>query len=393
MAIADGRVCRAPFSKSAEFHENKATIRPSAMRLEPNEIFLHIFPAGSHISILYRDGQGNASQKQITMDEDELNRLVFEFRRCVSTPSTPIESVKAVSVRLHDLLLCDSLKDELSKDVRLLLSLDGALRFLPPAALFDGTRFLAEKTSIRLYSPFASTKPEMRTLAEHGVAGFATGKVIEGFAPLPFAIREVESVVGERPGDRLFRGRRFIDDEFSPQSLKGAVKDFGGLLIASHFVLKPADLANSGLLTGTGELMSVREIGELEFDGLSHITISGCDTGAAGLDDDQAALQSLSDRILLQGAQSVMASLWQVADAATARLVIDFYAFLANGECDDFPAALANAQIKMLHGDRHSGDHHANARRGIGGTPESVEDILDLDYSHPFYWSPFILTG
>jgi len=295
-----------------------------------------------------------------------------------------MDSVKAIALLLYDLLLRPVIGDDLDKGARLRLWLDGALRFLPPAALFDGSRYLVEKTPISLYSPFAGPTMPQRNLRDDGIAGFAVTREVAGFAPLPFAVSEVEAVVGE---NGLFRGERFLGERFTPATLTQAAGRFGGLLIATHFMLHPADLGQSGLLTGTGELMSVRQIAELDMNGLLLVTISGCDTGTAGLDDDTALLHSLADRLRLRGASAVLASLWRVADAGAARLVTDFYAGLAR-DGDHFAAALAQAQIAMARGDALSGLGDGGAARGIGGDVRA-----DQNFRHPYFWAPFVLVG
>jgi CHAT domain-containing protein len=65
------------------------------------------------------------------------------------------------------------------------------------------------------------------------------------------------------------------------------------------------------------------------------------------------------------GASSVMASLWRVSDAGTARLMRDFYAFhLRDGLAP--PAALRRAQLRMW---------------------------KEARWSSPYYWSAFQIQG
>jgi CHAT domain-containing protein len=139
--------------------------------------------------------------------------------------------------------------------------------------------------------------------------------------------------------------------------------------------------------------MPVREIAGLDFAGLSLVTISGCDTGTAGIDGD-ALLQSMADRLALRGAGAVLASLWRVADAGSARLVTEFYANLAGGGSSNFALALARAQRMMAQGDKPSALRIGAAVRGIGQQGnETDDDLADTDFRHPYYWAPFVLLG
>ena len=64
---------------------------------------------------------------------------------------------------------------------------------------------------------------------------------------------------------------------------------------------------------------------------------------------------------LESGASSVIASLWQVADASTARLFEAFY--------------------------------QALARSGRGEALRSAQRLLRQSMPHPFFWAPFVLVG
>lgn len=356
--------------------------------LGPGEIFLHVFPAGSAFWALRRDPRGNVEQRQIDVDAETLNGLVMDMRLALSTPRSSIETVKDKSLRLYDMVFRPLLDDLPNSGARLLFWPDGSLRFLPPAALFDGERYLVERASIAMYSPLPVLETRRRDLVHDGIAGFATERTIPGFAPLPFAIEEIEAVVGERPGEGLFRGKRFIGERFTSDNVKRAIESFGGLLIASHFVLQPADLTRSGLLLGTGELWPVLEIAELDFGGIELVTLSSCDTGIAGLDADEVILQSFADRLLRRGAGSVLASLWRVADEGSARLVKDLYRRLAQG-LGLIPRALAETQIAMLRGEIPLAWRETTAR-GIGHEGGSAGA---LDGRHPYFWSPFVVVS
>ncbi len=64
------------------------------------------------------------------------------------------------------------------------------------------------------------------------------------------------------------------------------------------------------------------------------------------------------------GARSVVASLWSVADDSTADLMKRFYGYLREGRSKD--EALRAAQADL---------------------------IRSKDFSHPYYWAAFQLTG
>lgn len=384
-AIAKLTRVRRPEYASAVIEAEPPGDQLQALELGSGEALVHLFPTERHVWVSIRRGDGAAARHRIECPAPTLGSMVAKLRQALTTPHSPLGVTKAASQRLYDVLFRPVL--ETAPFPRLRFWLDGPLRFIPPAALFDGERYLVERSAIAMHSPLMASGMPRRSLASDGVAGFATRRTAEGFAPLPFAVHEVEAVVGERPGEGLFRGERFLDDRFTLENLAGAASKFGGLLVASHFALRPADLSRSGLMMGTGELMPVSSIVGLDYSGLALAAISGCDTGTAGLDADATILQSLADRLLLRGAGSVLASLWRVADAAGACTVTGFFAALATGQCD-FASALARAQLAMLRGDA-AALPALGPLRGIGGRLTDG----DQDVRHPYFWSPFILVS
>ena len=126
----------------------------------------------------------------------------------------------------------------------------------------------------------------------------------------------------------------------------------------SHIVLAPPREGN----------LTVREILGLSghFRLTSLITLSACET-AVEADPETAGLElvTLSNAFKVAGVPTTIASLWEIADRSTAVLMEDFYKNLYNGGMEKLEA-LRQAQIKMLH---------------------------HRDYSHPYYWAPFILIG
>ena len=89
------------------------------------------------------------------------------------------------------------------------------------------------------------------------------------------------------------------------------------------------------------------------------VVLSACNTGL-GKQVSGEGLVGLTRAFLYAGANSLVVSLWQVADRSTADLMLDFYNFLKEGK--DKVEALQRAKLRMI---------------GSGGKT-----------SHPFYWAP-----
>ena len=95
------------------------------------------------------------------------------------------------------------------------------------------------------------------------------------------------------------------------------------------------------------------------------VVLSACETalqaGVIGGLPPGEELVGLVGAFLESGASSVIASLWQVADASTARLFEAFY--------------------------------QALARSGRGEALRSAQRLLRQSMPHPFFWAPFVLVG
>ena len=77
-----------------------------------------------------------------------------------------------------------------------------------------------------------------------------------------------------------------------------------------------------------------------------------------------------------RGAKAVIASLWSVADASTGVLMQKFYQFrMREGQAASKAESLQEAQLLFLHKQVKS------------------SELSDKDYSHPYFWAPFILIG
>ena len=92
-----------------------------------------------------------------------------------------------------------------------------------------------------------------------------------------------------------------------------------------------------------------------------------------------------------KNAEAVLATLWDVNDASTSRLISDFYDRWVKNPAAGKAEALRQAQIAFLRGSselRGSGN-------GRGFQAESGPTAIahDVGYSHPFYWAPFVLIG
>ncbi|MEQ9155940.1 CHAT domain-containing tetratricopeptide repeat protein [Roseitalea porphyridii] len=306
----------------------------------------------------------------------------------------------------------------------LMFSMQDALRYVPPAALHDGERFLIEDFAIALHSSEASDKLRERfdvsdVRSDGLVAGLGTVQAHAGFSALPAVGRELDSIVidvdADGDADGVAAGTIARDDDFDRSALHTALEDgFPVLHLATHFHFEPANQHNSFLLLGNGDRMTLTDIedsferrdGEIDL-----VTLSACQTAVGSARSDGKDIDALSAVVLGGGARSVLATLWKVADESTGDLMVDFYQMRFDGGLNK-AEALRQAQLAMLRGETATIEVALGAGVPADGTPDDGTirgsfnpegpsvgltaggaNAAPGDTRHPFHWAPFILTG
>lgn len=248
----------------------------------------------------------------------------------------------------------------------LVLNLQGALRYTPVAALYDEDAdkpYLAERYRLVLYT--ANGLPSGGAVSRMTSArGFGVSTAHEGFNALPAVRAEMDAIFNWQDDIGVFDTEPVIDESFTRDVFRASLADAPGIVhIASHFSLQPGDTDNSFLLLGDGNHLSLSDISlDFEFDGVDLLTLSACSTGLGGDGSEVDSFGALAQDL---GADAVVATLWNVADDATADLMASFYKRLAEEDLSR-AEALRQAQIDL---------------------------IQSADRSHPYYWAPFILMG
>lgn len=259
----------------------------------------------------------------------------------------------------------------------LMLSLDDRLRLIPFAALQGPSGcYLVEDYALALYNEAAGqalAKPGPRAWQ---VAAMGLSDAVDGLDALSEVPDELQRIL-KAPG---VRGNVYLNRDFTRARLLGARQAGTGvphnvLHVASHFLLRPGSPADSALYLGDKSRLTLTELAQVGpvFAQIDLVIYSACQTGVGGGRDTAGTeMESLSARTQRQGAQSVLASLWKVADVSTSRLMESFYN--ARGQQPISKAeALRQTQLAFIRGDIH-------AQNG-------------KTWQHPFFWAAFVMAG
>lgn len=307
------------------------------------------------------------------------------------TLTDPKRDPKPLAKELYEILIAPVAEDLRKLDARtIMLSLDDALRYIPFAALNDGSRFLIEQYRLAMYTEVAKDKIRLRPTSDWQVAGLGLTRQIGEFKPLPSVRQELDGIVRtsnsveERRG--VLPGEIYLDQKFTEDRLRKVLNpSFQVLHIASHFKFQPGAESESFLLLGDGQHLSLAALRQnsWNFNSLDLVSLSACDTGkGGGHDGDGREIEGLGVLVQRQGAKGVIATLWSVSDQSTAILMQNFYR-LRQAQHLTKAEALRQAQLAMISG--------SYAWTGAGSGP--VSPLAAGKYTHPFYWAPFILMG
>lgn len=296
----------------------------------------------------------------------ELNRQIVEFRRLLRDPKA---NTLPASQALYQLLLGPVERDlEQAGAKNIMLSLDGALRYLPFAALHDGKQHVVQRWNMPLYTSVTKGKLRDAVTPQWQAAGLGLTRAVGEFSALPAVKAEMSSIV-KTGALGVLPGEVYLDEAFNAARFKDvSQRKFQLLHVASHFQFSPGTEINSFLLLGDGQQLTLGDIRTLNyrFDNVDLLTLSACDTGLGGGRDAYGReIEGFGVIAQQQGAKAVLATLWPVADQSTAILMADMYKQRQAKSLTKIEA-LRQAQLSLL---------------------------SQSKYAHPFYWAPFILMG
>lgn len=245
---------------------------------------------------------------------------------------------------------------------------DGALHLLPFSALQDQQGYVLETHTIDV-NPSATVYTLLRNRLDNqnhaampyvGVAAWTqptdtrnpilravSGPKRSELVPLPDSKREVEAIAHDFPQpNTILEGADATESHFkelpldSTQVIHLALHGYADVDYPdrSALIFAPeASGANDGLL-------QIREIRKMHLNS-KLVTLSACDTGVGPV--GETGIANLVNAFIEAGADSVVSTLWELADQPTSRLMTNFYGGLSqhSRKVD----ALRAAQLELLH--------------------------------------------
>lgn len=336
----------------------------------------------------------------------ELEPLVTAFHTATAakvnstTAAQAMAKLKTQSQPLYEKLF-QPLEAHLTTAHKLIIVPDGVLAYLPFETLLGNPKrgastFLLERFAIS-YAPSASALAALRTLrpnvaAANGFIAFGdpvyakseteiiptiqnnqTNERGPDLRQLPYTRNEVNEIAALFPANER---RILLGAEAQEANVKSEpLSRYRYVHFATHALVDEEFPARSAIVLSTPANESgseKKEDGALQMAEVMRlklnadlVTLSACRTGLGRMLYGEGII-GLTRAFLYAGAESVVVSLWNVNDIATASLMKAFYKNLKQGMNKD--DALRQAKLALLRGQQPA-------------------------WRHPYYWAPFVLVG
>jgi CHAT domain-containing protein len=376
-----------------------------ALAKMPRTVALYTLVGGERYSVIVITGSTNVA-REFAITEKDLNQKVAALQQALRNPRS---DPRLPAADLYKILIGPVKADlDQAQAQTLVWSLDGALRYVPIAALYDGERYVVEQYNTVTITPVSiahiGEKPDFSNLS---AAAMGISRQYEsGLSALPAVVGELDEVVNDakaKGSQGVLPGTILLNGAFTEKAMENLLASPHAVVhIASHFVFQPGDDSQSYLLLAgkerdtSGYHMTVadfRDNQQLSFDDTDLLTLSACETGMSGTAGNGREVDGLGTTAQLKGAKAVISSLWEVNDTSTGALMADFYKRWAEGEGKISKVeALREAQLDLLQG-RITPQSGASGRGFSTVENEPGTQVGSTGYAHPYYWAPFVLMG
>ncbi|RCJ40263.1 hypothetical protein A6770_11025 [Nostoc minutum NIES-26] len=292
----------------------------------------------------------------------EVEKILDQLRQELIKPYT-LQQTQALSKQVYNWLLQPAEKYLAKSQIKtLVFVLDGSLRNIPMAALYDGQHYLIEKYAIALTPGLQLLAPKSLSQQQIKVLTAGITEARQGFSALSNVALELNEIKSEVPTTVL------LNQKFTSKTLQTEINSvlFPVVHLATHGQFS-SKANETFILTWDGridvnQLDTLLRIRDTERpNAIELLVLSACQTAAG---DKRAAL-GLAGIAVRAGARSTLASLWNLDDASTAELMSQFYRELISKQLTK-AEALRQAQLALLKNPK---------------------------YQHPIFWAPYVLLG
>ncbi len=345
------------------FREACLTARSEQIdRIDPNAAVIYPIILPDRLEVILSLPDKPLRHYAISIHQAELEDILTKARRSLRRTSNDEERL-SLCQKVYDWLIRPAESELAASDIKtLVFALDGSLKNLPMAALYDGQQYLVEKYSVAVTPSLQLLEPQPLTRKQLQILVGGLSEARQGFAALPGVASEVQQLKDKIPGQVL------LNQQFTSAALQNQIQavPFPVVHLATHGQF--SSNADKTFILVWDTRINVKELGGLlqareqtDRKPIELLVLSACQTAAG---DNRAAL-GLAGVAVRSGARSTLATLWPVDDVSTSNLMVEFYQALAQSQGTK-AEALRHAQLTLL---------------------------KQPGFRHPFYWAPFVLIG
>jgi CHAT domain-containing protein len=354
-------------ANSEDIVEFSSSINPRDLDMArdylPDEAAVVEYLITDNQTIIFVATYDDLEARVLDIQRDNLEGYIDDFYYHI-THKSDLETVQNSSEQLYQLLI-DPVKELISPKQTLALVPTGRMYKLPFQALGyregDNFRYLINDHELFYINDMRFiTMQRDWNMDEMSILAFGNSD-----ETLPYAEDEVNMI------DAMFENTSvYVRAAATEDIAKNYMVEYPVVHFATHGNLDPVIFKNSYLTlapnqeAGEDGRLTIEEIRSFRrLRNCQLIVLSACNT-AVNEDKTEGWINNPAKEFITKGAKSVVATLWQVDDAATGQLMENFYSGLKDkrGKAD----CLQEAQKDL---------------------------IASEDFHHPYYWSAFELIG
>lgn len=303
---------------------------------------------------------------EILKPRQEIQATLHQLREDLSAPDRTPEAIAGLQ-EVYQWLITpfEPILEQQSQIQTLVFVLDGELRNIPMAALYNDQQFLISKYAVALAPRLALFKPSPRSPSlKVFLGGIGEPQILE-----QRSFPKIENLNPELDGiQQLVKASPpLLNAAFTTHNLEHQlqINPFSVIHLKTHGVFSsdPEEtfiVAYQALITGKdlGHLLQIDRLGES--NPLELLVLSACSTAQG----DNRAVLGLAGTAVQAGARSVISTLWEAEDLPNTQLMLEFYKTLLNPDITR-AQALRTAQLALL----------------------------DKGYQAPHIWATYVLVG
>ncbi|NES83535.1 MAG: CHAT domain-containing protein [Moorea sp. SIO2B7] len=332
--------------------------------IDATAAFIYPIILADRLEIIFKLPQQYLEHRTYNISQSEVGNLINRLQKNLARPDRTEEVIEDAQ-KIYNWLI-KPLEEDLNKSsdvTTLVFVLDGVLRNIPMALLYNQGQYLVQKYAIavipsrQIFDPRPRQK-ELKILT----AGVSEQQKVEGieFKKLPYVpgeLRQIQKLSSE-PIEPLLN-QVFTDVELEEQIDSAA---FPIIHIATHgeFSSEPSET----FILAWGKRIKVQDLDNIlkirsPDKVIELLVLSACKTAQG----NRRATLGLAGIAAKARVRTTLATLWQVDDQTTANLMNKFYEGLKSGKT--IAQALQEAELELL----------KNKER------------------RPHYWAPFVVVG